>query len=526
MLITFLENIKDTINTIKRFNKIILNRKNYYLPIAFFAVLSYGFSIFNRTISIDDLAKIKYFGDDKLMLRSCRWGQYFWNSIFSTKAFNPNSDKFVTLFFLIISSIIISILLYRITKCENVWPYTIFSCLYISFGLVNEIWEYTGTGTLIWGGISISAFVVLYLLQTKKVKTADIIFVSILLTLVVSSYESAIFVYVSIVAFSLFLEQLINDDRSFSWLNKCLVFIIPLVISVILRYAIGFILIRFYDLTYAVNGETGVYWLSKSAGECLNRIYECFMSYYVYNAIYYEPIRLFILSSILFGCIFTIKCHCASKMVLGILSYLSIFLLSFLRGDGLAYRFSQTIQFFVAIVGFIVIYYMMNVNNNNIKKIICITLFGIICIRQSLTNNQLLVLNNQRSDNEASVIHYLGTKLYSEYDLSKKVIFCGNYYLGDYIEKQISIDGDMKNGEFVDTNVNSCLRWSVKAFGSQDLMKEYFSYYGYDIKTTDEEFTAQTNEEYTKIAKNNGMKPLSINDMGDYILVYLGEIYD
>lgn len=519
------KNIEKTFEYIKEFCNDILFNKLYFLSIIFISVLSYGFSIFNRTISIDDMSKNIYLGDGKLMLKGCRWGQYIWMSLFSSKELSPFVDRFFALVFLILSAFIISTLLYKLTNCRNVWPYTIFSCLYISFALNNEIWEYVGAGTLVWGGIFVSTFVVLYLFNIEKNGIVDIAFTGLLLTIVVSSYESAIFVYVALVSFSLLIDSIFGENNN--WIKKCLVFIYPLILSIVLRYVIGFVLIKLNDLTFANNGDSELRWGQYGIVACIKGLYEDFICYYVYNAKYYAPIRLFILSSIAYVLICIFKCKKINNYILAILSYLSIFLLAFLRGDNLSYRFAQTIQLFVAIVGFIVAYLVSNSKKHTaLKQVLCIILFSIISIRQGITCNQILALNNQRSENEARTIQYIGSKLYSEYDISKEVVFCGQYHLGDNIQKQISIDGDEKNGEFIDTNVNSCLKWSTKAFGSQSLMKEYFSYYGYDINVSSEEFTAKTNKEYEQIAINNNMKPLSIKDMGDYILVYFGEIID
>ena len=48
-----------------------------------------------------------------------------------------------------------------------------------------------------------------------------------------------------------------------------------------------------------------------------------------------------------------------------------------------------------------------------------------------------LALNNQRSDNEARIVNSIGQKLYSQFDLDKPVVFCGDYDMGHNIEYQI-----------------------------------------------------------------------------------------
>ena len=81
------------------------------------------------------------------------------------------------------------------------------------------------------------------------------------------------------------------------------------------------------------------------------------------------------------------------------------------------------------------------------------------------------------------------------------------------------------NETITDTAVKSVINWAIRAFENQKTMEKLFSYCGYDIKTSDMYFDRNTNREYEKIALANKMKPMEIKDMGDYILVYFGEVY-
>ena len=112
------------------------------------------------------------------------------------------------------------------------------------------------------------------------------------------------------------------------------------------------------------------------------------------------------------------------------------------------------------------------------------------------------------------VISLLGQKLYSEFDLDKPVVFCGDYDMGHNIEYQIE--------DQTETNVQSILNWGTIAFKNQSMMKEMFSYYGYDIKVLDDPFAEKSIWDYNHEAITNDMKPLEIREFENYILVYLG----
>ena len=54
------EEIVKTASVISDFLNKVAFKKRYYLPLIFISFVSYGFSLFNRTVSIDDLAQDLY----------------------------------------------------------------------------------------------------------------------------------------------------------------------------------------------------------------------------------------------------------------------------------------------------------------------------------------------------------------------------------------------------------------------------------------------------------------------------------
>ena len=112
------------------------------------------------------------------------------------------------------------------------------------------------------------------------------------------------------------------------------------------------------------------------------------------------------------------------------------FLLSIVQGLTLPFRAAHIISVFVA---FVIFYVVISINSTKYKvlrNVVC-AFFFFLAYRQSVSLHTLLALNNQRSNNEAMVISLLGQKLYSEFDLDKPVVFCGDYDMGHNIEYQI-----------------------------------------------------------------------------------------
>ena len=71
------------------------------------------------------------------------------------------------------------------------------------------------------------------------------------------------------------------------------------------------------------------------------------------------------------------------------------------------------------------------------------------------------------------------------------------------------------------TNTNSLVNWSIGAFGNTKMLKELFSYCGFDLNI--KEYNKEELKYYTMIAKEEHLNPFEVKDMGDYIIVYLGD---
>ena len=195
----------------------------------------------------------------------------------------------------------------------------------------------------------------------------------------------------------------------------------------------------------------------------------------------------------------------------------SLFGISLLQGVTLPLRVAHIMSVFVAFVAYYVLICLGKSNFKKLKTVMIILLF-FLAYRQSVCLHTLLALNNQRSDNEARIVNSLGQRLYSEFDLHKPVIFCGYYDMGDNINRQ--------SEDLTETNVKSILNWAMVAFGNQDMMKEIFSYYGYDINVMEDPFKEKDIYDYTEEAILSGMRPFGVKEFDDYILVYFGNFKD
>ena len=522
------------------FYKKVVCKKEYYMPVVLSLLVSYSFSVFNRTVSVDDAAQRIYYANDGYKIRGLRWGQFLINRLFSTIDYTPFINRFFGVIFLFVTAALLSAILYYFSeKEEKIWKYSIFSMIFVSYPLINEIWEYHESLTVPLCYVIIS-FALLYQLINKKNDLYDISFIGLVLSVVMSGYESLIFTYVTIVFAILFLQNRNEKDRN--WIKDGFNYALPLFVSLALKYAIGYLILFVTGLEYRQDGMSTINWLSMGFAYSLKQL--IFNGwYYGVRALSYLPIAEFDIALLIYATLYFIISKENKKLYLiGLILALSIFMLPVIQGAHYGYRMAQNIQFFVAFV----LYLLLDLTyDKKIKgvwvKTLLIPLLLLLGLRQSIYLHELLALNNQRSENEAGIVRILGHKLYSECDLSKNVIFVGNYHLGGFIDSQIKVDHesfagrietDLRNEfgyndekydlDIVSTNINSFLDWSIDAFEGQKMMKLYFSYYGFEINTLDN-ITERELKAYQQVAKDYNMKPLQIMEFDKYILVYLGD---
>lgn len=508
------------------FYRLVISRKLFNLPIVLFAIVGYSFSIYNRTVGVDDFTRDINIGSGNRML-SGRWGMILWNKLVGTTvALDPFIDRFLALVFLIIAAILFCYILYLIGGNKKIISYTIAASIFITYPLINSIWEYTGADFVLTGNLCLVTLAAIVLRFDVPFRRKTIL-ASLLILLPMSSYESAIFYYLSLVCIMHLYEYLINKEDRFiisEWIKKNSLYLVPVIIAFITKFIISFIINTLYDLEYTGGGSTGIAWLHDSPFHVI----KCMLAFntvkYFLTGFVYFPISVFVISLCFFvGYVLIYKGNHLVLVFLGVVVVLSIFSQSFLQGMELEYRHAQTISLFVAFTSFLL---CTSVTNESLSRWIY-AVFFVLCWHQAVYLNRILGLNNLRSDNEVAVIHQIGIRISSEFD-NKPVAFVGKYQKGSYITNQISVDENSWNGclfysiydRFIakldrpylyGANVNSVLGLFQ--------LKECLNYFGYNIDLVDD----KTYMEANKVAIKNEMKPYQIYDNGSYLIVNLGE---
>ena len=537
-------------DSVRQFWTHIGRRKNYWIPVLFFTISTYGFSIFSRTIGIDDLAADFYVGSGKVMIAAGRWGMTLTSFLDAIPRLSPASDRLLAASFLLAAGILLSSMFFHISRGQTnnylICKYTVLSCWLITYPILGEIWEYTGANYLSTGGMLISIVTCYYLLTRQTIGVKEYLSAGTLMTLPMSSYESGVLFYVTLVCAVLFYKYCIWSDqrkRNKYWKNA-FCYAIPLIVAFLLRWIIGNLLRLILGIAKGQNGATGIAWGKDPFPDVLRKlILDTFLNYIV-NGIVYLPITLFIVAEtflIGYSVFLSLKKRSCMILIGGVLLGLSVFTLPIIQGDFMQYRTAISLSMLTSFSAFCCIECFER-NSKKIKIIVGFLALYLLWIQSAYLNSEL-ALNNQRSENEMRTMSIIAQKIMST-NSEKPVIFIGEYDLGDYFTHAKKDYSDTPAGklyqkaidafinrygdyyytffhltEFPDSNVNSVINYSVAVRG---MMEEYLSYLGYDIQVIDRVSNPDLVADAKIIVDNTKMHPYDVVETENYIIATLG----
>ena len=132
--------MKQVVNDYKEKIKELVNNKKYMLAILITAILGYGYYVTNVSIGMDDTCLDRYYGEfySNNMICYGRWGSYLLYKILNLTSFTPFWVEALTVIIILLTTILVSAFIVRNTKRDNIKLPIIFSCIYLSYSLINE----------------------------------------------------------------------------------------------------------------------------------------------------------------------------------------------------------------------------------------------------------------------------------------------------------------------------------------------------------------------------------------------------
>lgn len=493
-----------------------LQNRYYMASVLFTAVICYGYSVVNTTVSIDGLEGSRYIGEGQIMLAAGRFGMKLLAAAlgygYSTPVYQSCAN-FLAASFLVLAALQFCMLFRRIWKDKiSMFGYGVFSCLFISYPLINEIWEYTGANVCVTVGYFLSAAAVSLLYDV--IQEPDFsnngkfirVFLAVLALLVIaSSYESLIIVYVFTVFTVLSMQQLSGEILSVGkTIRRGLCYAMPLAVAVVLRVVVHRFLLIVLDLTAQAGGATAIRWTLLPFDVVLKDLIKNCILYYGVRACLYFPVLELVVSVVVFAFLFAVAIFRGRRPALaltGVGMLLSLVLLSILQGYYSPYRTCQVFSVMVALMGMTAYECISRRYQGKRLTSLCGAALALLCLHQATYLNHLLVLDHQRSQEEANVIRTIGMDLERGFPDDKPIILTGNYTISQGIQDQVTAKTEehplyawfqAKTGwetdstiKYVDTNVNSVINWAATAFSEIGSLgssaQKLFRYYGFDL---------------------------------------------
>lgn len=509
----------------------------YMIALVLTIIFGYGFSIVNNSISIDDFTSEIYYPWQGEMIAQGRFTTVIVAHIFTMLKNVPYFCDVLSVVLLALAVMLMCIFFKRATGGKlTLASQIVFSCLLVSYPLMNEIYVYGGGNVNVCLGYLMTAAALLlfgewYFEKKKLALFADFV----VLFFVVSLYESFAVVFLCGIIALLILNFYYNpEDADRGKFNKVLlkglVAIGILGLACIIEFAAGEIVLKVLGIEHSVNAATDIMWFDEEqsvAETIVVMISELVLYFYVAPAHYlsYKVLVAFLIICVIIMIAAWIK---NKNFTIGALFFSLIFMqffLTLLSGSVSAGRTCQYYAFFVAFISML-IFDRANILFKNTKKIkkdtvrrvlsICLSCvaFWLVFI-QAYDLNYWLCLDVQRSEEEISVAKRIGDELVENYDTANKpVLFIGKYDLSDSIMSQCTVSNkdpriqkaakffydagvyqiyqnlislnDLGRFKFVRSNLNSYLFWATCAFEEPngELMKLY-NYLGYDFHTVE-----------------------------------------
>lgn len=514
------------------FKKFLLNPL-YIFPVLISTILCYAYYITHETVTIDSLSSDRYYHG--LLVAQGRLTATIVENYLGFEHLPIAVENIIGLICFILGATVFCIIFDKAKPQSNILPYTFFTCLYITFPLMNEYFMFKGSVLTTGGSILLVSFALYFALKIKNL-IASILISSIFIFFAYSWYESFILVYIG--AVFLLLILLADGQKSQKELFFNGFWLAPtLFLGFSLEEIISNAIINICNITQDNNNAVGTAWLSSSA--TLKSFFYDFIYSFVSKIFCYAPFTiLFIFLAVAFILmIFQTK---STKKPILVFFYLglalTVFFLSIYRGAESAYRTEQGIPFYIGAITLLLSSKIINLNGKKALKIIASLSLVIILTAQICSSNYWYHVNVLRDKEEKQVVCNIAKDL-EKYDKNKPVIFIGYYQLSNNIEDKYTVKKDSVAGRIINyasqkaekpytytacqTSISSYISWSIYSFSSANVeLKKFFNSCGYDFKLgTNEQFKEAT-KKYINIPSYNDSG--YILDAGDYIVVKVG----
>lgn len=403
----------------------------------------------------------------------------------------------------------------------KIWAYGIFSCLLISYPLINQYFIYQPTNL----PITISNLLVIICVITlfenyfhENIKKTNIL-IGLILMFTISIYESVAQTYLVMLFVTIFIKLTNTDIEKKSLLKYFGLGIILLISGILLYFITGNIVLFILEKcnmlqeNYAFSASpwpdsrlpmsAKMYLFNKKVIRELSK-----------NLCQYFPVVEFgILSLITFvlELVKLIKTNKIGRMIAALGAIASNFILIIMLVE-VIYRMQFS---WIITVAFLGIYVYQSLCNKKILKYIIPVLAILLIIMQTRTLNQYFYNEYKKYEKEKVIAHDIAINVVKNYNYKEKPLFyvVNNTTTKDRIRYKINHD----NGNYV-------MIWGVTAFGECCVeTTKFINEQGYDFLYVEEDKIGEITAEYEKLDQETKKQP--IVELENAIVVNLN-VYD
>ena len=497
-----MENIK---NEYKRVAKYFLKNKAFIVTIILVTILSFGFTITNSSVGMDETAFDRYY-QDKEMLESGRWGSYLIYSCLNITKFIPFWVDFLVTCIIVMTAVLWCVFLKKnLEEKLSLGAYIIFATIFISFPIINECYIFSNSSLAVMIGTFLASLGIMIFYENYSNLHKKIIYVliAILLAFAFSMYEACGQVMLVSICVTAILMIYTNKDKKIKDIFKYLFATLGVVVLAVILDEIVIKLIYLSGVRASNEADKEISWGRYGILESLQLI--VFNITEAMRNIKYFPVLIFdIVSGI--GLAISILQSDKKKnwmiLVIFIAMFLSNFVISMLQLDYVLYRTCTSWGLFVAIIVMVAYKFLSEYKITKILATVCIV---ILVLLQTKYLNQLFYNDYMRYQKDLEIAHELIYDLEKSYNTSKPLVIMGTPY------KSIG-------GYGAQSNSLSVLWWGKKAFN--DNGREFIKFLnslGYDFKRpNDEQYEKGKIEAETM---NRYPKDDSIRELEDCIVI-------
>lgn len=470
---------KDNIllNFKKYFFELISNSKYMFLVLVF-NFLGYGFLLYNRVIHVDDLDSARFYTEYG-MIKMGRFTTWFIDYFLNIFHYNIFFLGALSLIVMIIASIMFSALLKciikRISFVQLAFVSIILSVFAMSF-YMNIFVLATLSVSLCYVILIVLTLTTLSYALTNKLRY--LIYSVLLSILLMSVYESFMFIYLQVFAFIILLNYTNLSKIKIKKITRFILIVIAIfLLGVILEFVISNLLILIMNLEKFSYTESQIAWFEP--GTLFSKIKVLFggilINYYFAAATLKSSLSFVVMSLVYFvtAILLSIKNKNSLITLFAVIGYLLIFSVSIVTSMIQIERMSQGIMIFMACSFSLLFSYLNEYVDNKKIKTCAVIVISVFCLWNAQELSEAHEWAYRRSKAQENAINQIIVDK-GRTKMPNKVYIYGQYAPSKKMELgMVSVSKNRKIGKIID-NMEKKLGIK-KAENNNKIIKTYYS---------------------------------------------------